>query len=141
MGGRIWLIAGASVLLASGCSGGGSAAANKAGAVVSDDKAAFAAGGGADGLTLAEYGAVSRAMRDGLDADSNGELSEAELAVLPDQRRGAWKMYDIDRNGTMTTAEYEGSVAPRFTMRDKNGDGKIMTDEVPDGTPAGGLLF
>lgn len=141
MGKLAWAIAGAAITLAAGCSGSGAKADNKAAAIVSDDRAAFTAGGGADGLTLEEYSAVSRAMRDGLDADSNGNVTDAELAVLPDQRRAAWKMYDIDRDGTMTAAEYDGSLAPRFTMRDTNHDGKIMMDEVPDGTPAGGLLF
>ena len=143
MNGFAWVTLGVSALALGACSGGAGAndASDKSAAIVTDDKAAAAAGGGADGLTLAEYTAVSMAMRDGLDTDSNGSISAAELAVLPDRRRAAWQAYDSDRDGTLSVAEFDAMQAPNFTMRDKNYDRKIMPDEIPDGTSAGGYLF
>lgn len=139
-----WMI-GAGVVGLAGCSGGNGAEANKvndkAAAIVTDDKAAFEKGGGSDGLTLAEYSDVSAAMRDALDSDGNDELSKAELAALPEQRRAAWAMYDTDRSGTLTLGEFNAMQLPKFTMRDRDHDGRIMREEIPDGTPAGGLLF
>jgi hypothetical protein len=116
---------------------------NKAtGTIVTNDVAAVRSGAGADGrLTLDEFRVVAGSMITALDTDANGALSAAELAALPEGRRRGWTMYDGDGDGTLTAAELQTAMAPKFTMRDRNHDGAITPDEIPDGTPAGGFLF
>jgi hypothetical protein len=129
------------VLMIVACSPG--AEKNKAaGTIVTNDIAAAQFGAGADGrLTFDEFRVVSRSMITALDTDANGSLSTAELAAIPEGRRGGWTMYDIDSDGVLTAAELEARMGPKFTMRDGNHDQAITRDEIPDGTPAGGFLF
>lgn len=138
--------AGVVILALAACGGGGNSgdgkSADRSAAIVTDDRAAWQKAAGPDQkLSIEEFGTVVRDMREALDTDGNGELGKAELDALPAQRRGAWAMYDTDGNGTLSAAEAEASIGPKFTMRDRNHDRQISSDEIPDGTPAGGLLF
>ena len=130
------------LLLAGACSQGAGEQNKAAGTIVTNDVAAVRSGAGADGrLTLDEFRVVAGSMIGALDSDANGALSAAELAALPEGRRGGWTMYDGDGDGTLAAAELQAAMAPKFTMRDRNHDGAITPDEIPDGTPAGGFLF
>lgn len=138
---KILGIASTGVLLIVACSSGADQN-NATGTIVTNDVAAAQAGAGSDGrLTFEEFRVVSRSMITALDTDANGALSTAELAVIPEGRRGGWTMYDLNRDGVLTAAELEERMGPTFTMRDRNHDQAITLDEIPDGTSAGGYLF
>ena len=126
------------LVLASACSGGENKQKAAEGPVTIDDRALFQQGAGSDGrLTLEEFKTVSRGIHTQLDSNSDGLLTTEEIARLPENRRPSWLVCDIDRNGTVTAAEYEGVVPGKFTMRDKNYDGAVTTDEIPAPAPPG----
>ena len=119
--------------------GGGGDAANT---IVIDDAAVFSSAAGNDGiLTIDEFRTAMGGIITSLDKDANGDLSAAELAALPEGRRAGWTMYDVGGDGSLSATDLQAAMAPKFLMRDRNQDGAVTRDEIPDGTPAGGFLF
>ena len=53
---------------------------------------------------------------------------------MPDNRRPGWLFGDVNHDGTLTAAEFDGITPAKFTMRDRNHDQAITPDEIPEGT-------
>ena len=106
------------------------------------DQDTYSSAAGSDGrLTIDEFRTAESRIITSLDRDANGDLSAAELSAMAEGRRRGWLMYDVGGDGILSATDLQGAMAPKFTMRDRNQDGAIARDEIPDGTPAGGFLF
>ena len=94
-------------------------------------------------VTKAELDASREAFREARKAlravkADDGEARQAARQAMSDARIGpmAGRMFhraDTDKNGALTKAEMEASVAEMFKQRDKNGDGFLTVDEIGKG--------
>ncbi|MBW8733086.1 MAG: EF-hand domain-containing protein [Asticcacaulis sp.] len=94
-------------------------------------------------VSLAEYEAGRQMMFGRVDADGNGAISFAEIdavaqkmgndqrAAMMQKRLDALKAADANGDQAISADEYKAAVDAEFTALDKNADGFLTEDEMP----------
>lgn len=84
-------------------------------------------------ITRAEFDAVRGARFLAIDADHNGVLSAAEReANAPSGRMAARFNPDTSNDGSVSRAEFDAQGSAMFARFDRNQDGRLSSDELPN---------
>jgi Ca2+-binding EF-hand superfamily protein len=109
--------------------------------------AGTAAAGGRDGhfsridkdgdgkVAVSELDAHHREFLGKADADKDGFITREEMQALHEARKGerdARRFPDANKNGVVDRREFEDAARARFDEIDRNGDGLISRDELPE---------
>jgi hypothetical protein len=88
-------------------------------------------------VTFEEFSAAMKTRIGQADADGDGKLTVAEIAKEIERMRAerrAQRMverFDADGDGMLTLAEIESRQKKMFALMDRNNDGKVVKDEMP----------
>ncbi len=88
-------------------------------------------------VTFEEFSAAMKTRMGTADADGDGKMTVAEIASAIERMRAERRAQrivdrvDTDGDGMLTAAEIESRQKKRFALLDRNDDGKIVADEMP----------
>jgi Ca2+-binding EF-hand superfamily protein len=89
-------------------------------------------------VTFEEFSAAMKTRMGTADADGDGKMTVAEIASAIERMRAerrAQRMidrFDADGDGMLTLAEIEARQKKMFALMDRNDDGKVEKEEMPD---------
>lgn len=90
-------------------------------------------------VTFDEFSAMLKSRIGDADADKDGKMTVEEIAAAIEKMRAERmarrivERFDTDGDGMLTAAEVESRQKKMFALMDRNDDGKIVKDEMPDG--------
>jgi Ca2+-binding EF-hand superfamily protein len=89
-------------------------------------------------VTFEEFAAAMKARIGTADADGDGKMTVAEIASEIERMRAERRAqriverFDTDGDGMLTLAEIEARQKKMFALMDRNDDGKVVKEEMPD---------
>lgn len=88
-------------------------------------------------ITFEEFSAAMKTRMGTADADGDGKMTVAEIASAIERMRAERRAqrivdrFDTDGDGMLTTAEIESRQKKKFALMDRNDDGKVVKEEMP----------
>ena len=88
-------------------------------------------------ITFEEFAAAMKQRIGAADADGDGKMTVGEIASEIERMRAETRAqriidrFDTDGDGMLTMAEIEARQKKMFALMDRNDDGKIVKDEMP----------
>ena len=90
-------------------------------------------------VTFEEFAAAMNSRMGTVDADKDGRMTVAEIAAEIERMRAErmarrlLERFDTDGDGALTAAEIEAHQQRMFARLDRDDDGKILAEELPQG--------
>ena len=88
-------------------------------------------------ITFEEFSAAMKTRMGTADADGDGKMTVAEIASAIERMRAERRAqrivdrFDTDGDGMLTAAEIESRQKKMFALMDRNDDGKVVKEEMP----------